>query len=334
MSYSPTPLPPALRRWADRAVDSLGPRALPRTSAAARRLADRLAREAEQRRVAALADPDWVEWAYHQVFHRAPDTAGRQHWTAQLRGGLDREGLLEVLRASPEARGGDTPRLALETFHGGRTAWTRSLPRARRILDLGGTSLDSELGSLIVMGYPYDFEELVIIDLPAEDRHTLYQVQENADLVSDQGPVRYLFRSMVDLDDLPDAGFDLIVSGQTFEHITEAEGAVLLGHVRRLLAPGGTLALDTPNRRLTEIECATLGTEFINPDHKVEYTHPQLLALFEASGLDVVRAHGIGYMPQSAASGEWDLQELVEHAGLYDAVEDCYTLAYLVAPAR
>lgn len=322
-----------LTTWADRVVDRLGDRALPWTTSQSARVTGRLAREAERRRVAALGDSDWVDWAYLQVFHRGADDAGRTHQINQLRRGTTREGMLDVLRSSPEALAGDTPRKATEVFHGGRMTWTRSMPRARRILDLGGTSLGSPLGSLIVMGYPYDFDELVIIDLPSDDRHALYQVDENSDLISDRGPVRYLFRSMVDLDDLADGSFDLIVSGQTFEHITQQEGGLLLTHIRRLLAPGGALALDTPNRRLTEIECELLGTDFINPDHKIEYTHPQLMALFAEHGLDVLRAQGIGYMPKSVGTRIWDLQELIEHPGLYDAVEDCYTLAYLVTRA-
>ncbi len=323
-----------LSTWADRVVDRLGDHALPWTTSQSARVTGRLAREAERRRVAALGDADWVDWAYLEVLHRSADAHGRTHWAGELGRGMTREELLDILRRSPEALAGDTPRIALETFHRGRMTWTRSMPRARRILDLGGTALGSPLGSLLVMGYPYQFDELIIIDLPSDDRHELYQVDENQDLMSDNGPVRYLFRSMVDLDDLADGSFDLIVSGQTFEHITQEEGGLLLTQVRRLLAPGGALALDTPNRRLTEIECELLGTEFINPDHKIEYTHPQLMALFADHGLDVLRAQGIGYMPASAGTRNWDLTELIEHPGLYDAVEDCYTLAYLVTPAR
>jgi len=208
--------------------------------------------------------------------------------------------------------------------------FTRSLPPARRILDLGGTSLDSVLGSLLIMGYPYVFDDLLIIDLPSSERHALYQAGHNEDLLSPQGPVRYLFRSMVDLDDLPDGSVDLVVSGQTFEHITQSDGELLLGQVARLLSADGVLALDTPNRTVTAIECATTDNLFINPDHTIEYTHPQMLDLFTAAGLEVQRAYGLGYMPSTVRTGRWQPEELAVNRGLFTLIEDCYALAYLV----
>lgn len=50
------------------------------------------------------------------------------------------------------------------------------------------------------------------------------------------------------LSHLPDAGFDLIVSFETLEHL-EAQDAMLAGF-RRLLAPGGLLLVSTPDRRV------------------------------------------------------------------------------------
>jgi SAM-dependent methyltransferase len=53
---------------------------------------------------------------------------------------------------------------------------------------------------------------------------------------------------VTDLSNLPDAGFDLIVSFETLEHV-EAQDAMLAGF-RRLLAPGGLLLVSTPDRRV------------------------------------------------------------------------------------
>ena len=61
------------------------------------------------------------------------------------------------------------------SLHYGRGVFIRSLPRARRILDIGGVALGVPYGALVLMGYPYAFEEIVIVDLPSEDRHELYQ---------------------------------------------------------------------------------------------------------------------------------------------------------------
>jgi SAM-dependent methyltransferase len=57
--------------------------------------------------------------------------------------------------------------------------------------------------------------------------------------------LRYLCASCTDIP-LPDASFDLIVSFETIEHITEHEQ--FLREVNRLLAPGGVFLISSPNR--------------------------------------------------------------------------------------
>lgn len=301
-------------------------------SAARNRLRTALRRRTAPPWHATLTDDEFLDEAFKQIFGRPVDPSARVVYTKKLAGEWSRDDLWNVLESSPEAQAGPGPRLALEAFHTGRIAWTRSLPRARRILDLGGTSLDTDEGALLAMGYPYEFDELIIIELLPEDRHQLYQVPEMKSVSTAQGPVRYLYRSMTDLADLPDASFDLICSGQTFEHIHPDEGAKMLHDIRRLLKPTGYLALDTPNRAITKIEVESKGIEFINPDHKIEYTHQQMLDLFADAGLQVTRQHGIGLMPESAATGQWLVEELIEYPGLYEDIERCYTLAYLAAP--
>lgn len=325
----------ALSRVGNRVIPRLATPTLLKASRTAERVSARLFREGEERRIDALTNEDWLQWAYETVFHRDPDPIGRETWLNELRRGMPRADLLRILSDSAEAESGDTPRMAMEAFHGSRVTWTQSLPSARRIIDLGGTALGSELGSLIMLGYPYTFDALTIVELPSEDRHDLYKVGDNSpEISSPQGPIRYLYQSMVELGNVADQSMDLVVSGQTFEHISEADGKTLLAHAARILAPGGHLALDTPNRAITEIQCAETGEEFINPDHQVEYTHPQMIDLFDQAGLEVVRAHGIGYMPQTARTKQWLIEELITNKGLYDAIEDSYTLAYLARPVR
>jgi SAM-dependent methyltransferase len=314
----------------------------------ARRVGSRLRREVHQRSAPpappqpapeperewhyGLTDEQFVDELYLRTFGRPADPAGRALYVGRL-AEWSRADLENVLGASPEAVQGPGPRLAMEAFHGGRINWTRSLPRARRILDLGGTALGDERGALLALGYPYDFDELIIIELPPQDRHQLYQVPEMKAVQTSQGPVHYMYQSMCELDNFADGSFDLICSAQTFEHITEEEGKHVLSEVRRLLAPGGLLALDTPNRAVTEIEVRDTDHEFINPDHKIEYTHQQMLELFGQAGLAVVRQHGIGYMPRTVETQSFVLEELVDHPGLYDDIERSYTLAYLAAVA-
>jgi SAM-dependent methyltransferase len=278
-----------------------------------------------------MPDTEFVNLAYRRLVGREPDAATLASQLTRLGTGTSRPRLLVWIENSQHGAG-LVSQQATEAFHGGRTVWTRSLPRARRILDLGGTAIGDDRGALVAMGYPYDFDEVVIIELPPEQRDALYQVPKNNSIETSQGRVTYLYRSMTDLADLPDQSFDLICSAQTFEHITVDEGAKVLHDVRRLLKPDGYLALDTPNVAVSSILAREEGTEFINPDHKVEYTHQQMLDLFAGADLHVWRQCGIGHMPRSVETGRFLFEELLDHPSLYDDIENCYTLAYLVGP--
>ena len=276
---------------------------------------------------------DFVDEAYRRCLQREADPDGRGFYLGRLDdGSATRLQVVAELMAAPErtARMRDTA--AIEAFHGGRIVWTRSLPPKRRILDLGGTALNDDRGALVVMGYPYEFDEVVIIELPPEDRHDLYKTPENKSVHTEQGLVTYMYRSMTDLDDLPDGSFDMVCSAQTFEHIYPDEGAKLLKDVRRILAPDGVLALDTPNGPVSSIQAREGGVEFINPDHKKEYSHSEMLTLFADAELRVVRQCGIGFMPKTVESGVFHIDELVEFPTLYDDIERSYTLAYLATP--
>ncbi len=168
------------------------------------------------------------------------------------------------------------------SLHYGRGVFIRSLPRARRILDIGGVALGVPYGALVLMGYPYKFQEIVIVDLPSEDRHELYQdgqTQTTVDVAG--GKVSYRYHSMVDLSSYPSASFDMVYSGESIEHITRAEAEQVLAEARRVLRPGGILALDTPNAKLTRLQ----QDAFIDPDHKYEYTHRELAAMLRGNGL-------------------------------------------------
>jgi predicted SAM-dependent methyltransferase len=75
---------------------------------------------------------------------------------------------------------------------------------------------------------------------------------------------------MTDLSDIKDNSIDLVVSGQSFEHVAPADGELVLGEVHRVLTPSGLLALDTPNRALTRIQMREEEEKWANPDHKIE----------------------------------------------------------------
>ena len=180
----------------------------------------------------------------------------------------------------------DVPyRNILRSLHQSRCDFVRMLPRAHRILDLGGTDQAEDAGALVSMGYPYRVRA-------AHD----HRPARRAIATNSTGTWRRRRRSVPAADRcstgitrwstsrrIPTASFDLVFSGQTIEHITEDEARKMLAEVRRVLVPGGWFCLDTPNRRVTAMQ---LGPDVLsNPDHKLEYTHAHLSELLRDAGL-------------------------------------------------
>lgn len=264
---------------------------------------------------------------FHLLFGREPDLSDSGAYVLEVEtGALTPRQLVEWLVDSAEWSHAAPMTELQPSLHYGRGVFIRSLPHARRILDLGGTAIGDARGALVHMGYPYPFDEIVIVDLPVEDRHALYRDEPRpSSLQTDQGLITYRYHSMTDLSGLPSASFDMVYSGQSIEHVTRRDGAKVLAQVRRVLKPGGVLAIDTPNGKVTRVQQA----DFIDPDHKHEYSHAEMVDLLEGSGLRVERAHGINYAGRSVASGVWDSTEVSTRRGLFDDIEDCYLLAYV-----
>ena len=274
-----------------------------------------------------LPDEHAVRLVYQILLGREPDPSGWNDFVGRLgRGELTKDGLVEEIRGSEEFRFHRRFTELARSVHMSRCDFVQSLPRAGRIVDLGGTNLWSDEGALVHMGYPYDFEELVIVDLPPDERHPIYRTGGNVDaVVSPRGPVRYLYQSMTDLAGIDDGTIDLVYSGQSIEHVSEKEADAVLEEVNRVLRPGGWLAVDTPNARATRLQ----QPEFIDPDHEVEYTHAELTAKLATAGFEVVEAKGLNYLGRSLAAGAFDPAEAAGNTGLFAEIEDCYILAYL-----
>lgn len=273
-----------------------------------------------------LPAPVALHVAYDVLFGRHPDPDGLATYLPQLKNGeLTHRELLQVLRGSQEfeASGKYTLRTFASSIHAGRCRFIRSLPQADRIVDLGGTSLGDPRGAMVSLGYPYRFESLVIVDLPSDERHRLYQSRELSDVVeTDRGPVSYRYHSMVDLSGFPDESVDLVYSGQSIEHVSPEEGMMVIKEVNRILRPGGHFALDTPNARVTRLQ----QPDFIDPDHKVEYRWGDLEEMLTAAGFHLEWRKGLNYAGQSVATGTFDLVEVAGNVGMFDAIEDCYIL--------
>ena len=149
------------------------------------------------------------------------------------------------------------------------------LPKAERIVDLGGSSEGNPCGALITYGYPYHFKSLSIVELPREQRHELYTEicgEYNEVIETPQGPVNYVYASMSDLSAFQDGTIDLVYAGQSIEHVTVEEARTVLREVHRVLKPGGHFCFDTPNRKVTILQFPN----YIVDDHKYEYTHQEM----------------------------------------------------------
>jgi SAM-dependent methyltransferase len=269
-----------------------------------------------------------VRMAFNVMLRRDPDTEGLEHFAPRLSSGeITPDDLIEEIRGSEEYiyHASFKTRLG-HSIHVGRCQFIQSLPKASRILDLGGTHKGNIYGALVAMGYPYSFDELVIVDLPDELRHPIYRADRTLrEVKSPSGLVRYLYHSMVDLSLFPDDSFDLVYSGQSIEHVVEADADLVFEEVHRVLRPGGYFALDTPNGRVTRLQQDNL----IDPDHKIEYTFEELFAKLTRAGFTIVETKGLNYAGGSLARGGFRLEDAIGHPGLFSEIRDCYILTFL-----
>lgn len=275
-----------------------------------------------------LAPRDAVRMAYRVLLRRDPDPAAWDDYTGALAAGLlSCDEMVDRIRCSNEFR--TNVRLHASTLHtslhASRCEFIIGLPRARRIVDLGGGHTTDARGALVALGYPYDFDELIIVDLPPDDRHPLYKSERFLVAETERGRVNYEYRSMVDLSFLEDDSVDLVYSGQSIEHVSEAEGDTVLEHVRRILRPGGHLALDTPNGRITRLQ----QDEFIDPDHEVEYTLGELRDKLNAAGLEVMSERGLNWGGTAVDEGRFDPAACAANYGIFHEADACYLLALL-----
>jgi SAM-dependent methyltransferase len=272
-------------------------------------------------------DPIVVEVGYRAVLQRQSDPWGRRDYLGRFRaGGLSIEQFGRELLESPEFERVSARQNLVRSLHHSRCAFVRSLPPARRILDLGGTNLQHEDGAMVTMGYPYEFDELVIVDLPPDERHPLYnRGGVRADTVSRLGKITYAYHSMEDLSEYADESFDLVYSGQSIEHVPVDVADKVLESAFRVLRRGGLLAVDTPNGRVTRLQ----QDEFIDPDHKYEYSPEELDTKLTRAGFDIVERKGLNLGLTSVESREFDESEYAENVGVFSDPDACYLLAYI-----
>jgi SAM-dependent methyltransferase len=195
------------------------------------------------------------------------------------------------------------------------------LPEAKVIVDLGGAN-----GSIYSMGYPYNFDQLIIIDLPPEDRCDMYRNIPSLSCNTPQGPIHTLLSGMTDLSAIPSGSVDLVWSGESIEHITEEDSKLVYAEVKRVLKPDGYFCLDTPNRLMTEIHIGT--PEWIHPEHKIEYYPEHLQRNLREAGFDIVEQLGVVEMVNTSRMGAIDYRDFYVGAGMSLSLERSYIQFY------
>jgi len=186
----------------------------------------------------------------------------------------------------------------VEAEHLTRYWWSAALARDRRVLDAGcgmayGSALLADAGATTVTGV--DLAEDVILAARAA-------VGGRVDLHA--GDVRSL--------PFEDDAFDLVVCFEVIEHVEEQ--ARVLDEFRRVLAPGGLLAISSPNR-----EAYVPG----NPHHHHEFTPSELEAVLKERWSAVRLQQQHNYVA-SSVTGE---QPEVRALSATPLGEETYTLA-------
>ena len=304
-----------------RVLESVGPAALVG-------LLTGLAWETGRLAVAARRAPDdalLVRATYRVLLGREPDPSGVAYLLAgRATGQLPRRGIvLHVLR-SPEfvlRRSGLMP--PGEALHRARLRLIQQrLPPGDVVVDLGGAAPQHpQRSALLLMGYPHRPRHLLVVDLALAP-------EDAGDATTPEGTrITRLRQSMAEPLPLADASVDLVVAGETIEHVTADQATRLCREAHRVLRPGGSFCLDTPNAALTRLESPDA---LIHPDHKIEYRVGELRALLDGVGLRVVESCALCPMPESLRTGRFDPHELVGSLGLGDDPETGY-LFYLRA---
>jgi SAM-dependent methyltransferase len=107
--------------------------------------------------------------------------------------------------------------------------------------------------------------------------------------------VETIVGSVTDLSQIPDGTVDFGFASNLFEHLSQADFAIVLAELRRKLAPGGTLTILQPNYRYAYREY------FDDYTHVSVYSHVSISDFLTANGYEVIEVLP-RFMPLSVKS--------------------------------
>jgi len=99
--------------------------------------------------------------------------------------------------------------------------------------------------------------------------------------------VTWICNTVSDMSAVPQASCDLVFSGQNLEHLWPEEVSGFLLEAARVLPPGGHLVVDSPNRLITT------PSNWSHPEHTIELTYAEVVALMRLAGFDITASHGV-----------------------------------------
>ncbi len=266
----------------------------------------------------------FVRALYRVCLKREPDEDGLSYYLVSLqRKSMSRVDVLRSVLQSNEFRlVHRLPIHPLHALHQARMMVVRQhLPPANSIVDLGGASEGHLEGALLAMGYPHHPHQIIIVDLPPDQRMGKQSEPVQELITADGVHVRYHYGSMTDLSPIPEGSVDLVWAGESIEHVTEEEAATVCQEVVRILKPGGYFCLDTPNAALTRLQSPD---RLIHPEHKKEYTVREMRMLLQRAGFEIVEAMGICPMRDSLQRGVFIEDEIVRNIRLSENPEEGY----------
>lgn len=118
--------------------------------------------------------------------------------------------------------------------------------------------------------------------------------------------VTYTIANAQKLTTISDGEFDTVISFETIEHLPDVEA--YLDEMARILRPGGTFLVSTPDRRIGSVMHCFLGHPQ-NPYHVREYTERELLNLL-STRFQIETCYGQGFVSRPLVF--WPVQFLIK----------------------